>query len=710
MKLHVFFLALLVASAFCQPLIKLKKADKLSYKLAATVDLSSTKTAGHSGSFQAVFWVQVNAVSGSGASAVYTCVSNMYNGVSNGEYLQGLGDGNPLGTSVSFKWKATGEIFQINANPKDEPIYAHLKLLALDSLSNTLLPVGTNKKIKESSVLGVHNTNYKGTPEANYLTVTGKSFGSADVVSYTDKTLDPKSVTLQASGNAKLHSLGHVHTASHSRVLAMRPVNVPAVAEDYSDEFVSKGKVSLTLLTRLAANNAVTWIDPAINNAPIEAPEIAELLASEAAHFDSLTEAATQYLTIGDESFEMEDDNELIWSTEALLDRLSDESIYQDTLVLQEIIDEADKTVKTDETVFKQMAALANANKGELTQAIVFILTGSSSDLAASALIDLVFDNSLTISYLAARTAIFSEKPAVVEALIQRAMIPDEVGNFLLSVDLAPLESASNGLAFNKEWSYAKKVGGKTAGVQISTKVQASSNLNCKNPTFDYMARAQANADILILGRNVRAVDALAEYGKVGGVPLQNTISVKIFKKEIYKKTLPGVNRDCSVKTIPVAQIAPGAKFSYTVWVIVPIKITASANLNAKLNLQYSLCDTDLSAMMRVVPTVGVTIAGSASCNLFLVKAGATLKGQFDISIYPEAYVKGTKCLVGLDVKMVHRPLIADLSVYVKKRSCKVKFLKIKCKWKNAANKTLFHWAKAAKESLLYQKQWPIAK
>ncbi|KAL0212579.1 hypothetical protein RCL1_006205 [Eukaryota sp. TZLM3-RCL] len=697
MRLLVFLL--LTAVVFSQPILQLRVGDKLSYSLYATVELSSSRAQGHAGSFTGLFWVQVTNVQGSGASAVYFCTASLYNGLSTNEVL---------GYPVSFQWTATGQVRSVSVNPADVDIYVQLKLTAMDSLSTTLLPVGSAKSVQESSVVGVHNTNYRGTPEANFLTVAGKSFASADVLSYADRSLDPKSVTLQASGHAKLHSLGHVHTASHTRVLAMRPVNVPAIPEDYSDEFVSKGTVSLTLLTRLAANNAVTWIDPAINNAPIEAPEIAELLASEAVHFDSLTEAATQYLTIGDESFEMEDDNDLIWSTEALLDRLSDESIYQDTLVLQEIIDEADKTVKTDETVFKQMAALANANKGELTQAIVFILTGSSSDLAASALIDLVFDNSLTISYLAARTAIFSEKPAVVEALIQRAMIPDEVGNFLLSVDLAPLESASNGLAFNKEWSYAKKVGGKTAGVQISTKVQASSNLNCKNPTFDYMARAEANADILVLGRNNRAVDALAEYGKVGGSPLQNLISVKIFNKEIYRKTLPGVNIDCSVKTIPVAHIAPGGSFSYTVWVIIPITVSASAHLNARLNLQYSVCDTDLSAMMRAVPTVGITISGSAAANLFLVKAGGTLTGRFEVSIIPEAYVKGTQCLVGFDVKMVNQPLLADLTVYVKRRSCKL--LHLKCKWKNVAQKTLFHWAANAKETLLYQKQFPIGK
>ncbi|KAL0212160.1 hypothetical protein RCL1_005786 [Eukaryota sp. TZLM3-RCL] len=694
----------LIALALAQPVLKLRVGDSLSYSLVANVDLSSNKQSGHGGSFSGRFWLQVKSVTGSGASAVYTVAANVFESYYCDEYSQCE---TPCGNTAQFQWLATGQVRQVALHSQDPEVCAELKLTAIDTLSSMLLPVGSVQSVQESTVVGVHKTNYRATPEANFITVSGKSFTSTDVVYFTDKALDPRSVTLAATGTAKLHNLGHVHSATHNRALGFRPVSVPAIPEDYNDELVSRGTVTLNLLTRLAANNEITWIDPAVNNAPITAPLMSELNAEDAVYFDSLTEAATRYINIED-PFEKEDGyNELIWTVDAILDRLSDTSIYQNTVVLQEIIDAADRTAKVDETVFKQMAALANANKGELTQAITFILTGSSSDLAASALIDLVFDNSLTISYLASRTAIFSEKPAVVEALVQRAMFPDEVGNFLLSVDLAPLESASNGLAFNKEWSYAKKVGGKTAGVQISTKVQASSNLNCKNPTFDYMARSSANADVLILGRNIRAVDALAEYGKVGGSPLQNLISVKVFNKEIYRKTLPGVNIDCSVKTIPVAQIAPGGKFSYTVWVIIPITVSASANLNANLNIQYSVCDTDLSAMMRAVPTIGLSISGSASANLFLVKAGGTLRGQFDISIYPEVYVKGTQCLVGLDVKMVHRPLSADLTVFVKRRSCK---LFRSCKWKDVAHKTLFHWAANARESLLYQKQWPIAK
>ncbi|KAL0209203.1 hypothetical protein P9112_011790 [Eukaryota sp. TZLM1-RC] len=697
-----------VAIAAAQPYMKLKVGHTFQYRLTAKVELGSTSASGHGSNFGGVFVVKVTKVKGAESNAVYTLTANIEGVSQDGSHA----DGKHIGSPIVFDWSAVGHISNIRADSRDQSWQKEVKLAALNSLSGTLVPAGKNVRIKESSTLGQHYSNYKGSQQPDLL-VNKKNFKSEDVISFSDKSLNPKQVTLQANGYSKFHTAGHLHETELDMNVLWRPVESPQIKDQFDSDMKSRGFVRLAFLTHHAANGVLLMKDDSVNDSlmSLQAPVLAEPEPEHHIHYDSLLDAAVHHVEIG-----MDDDaeEEVEESPLEIIKMLFEGSEKEDLTVLQQVVDLSIAIYPSFTDIFHEISLLASAHNPELTQAVAFVLTAASSEQPAAsiAINNLLKSESTAVGYLVARTAIHSTCSMVDQALFERSMVPDVVGSYIRYSWVPETNNLGRKiLDFNKEWSYTKRFGGKIAAADMGVHIGASSNLNCKNPTFDYEAYARSHVDLSLFGQRKNAVKAFAEYGKKGGVPLANAAHVEVFGKTIYHKDFPTAQLDCGIHTIPVKHFAPGAKYSTVIWVLVPIKLSAGANLNLKLDLGWRVCDTDLSAMVQAIPAAGLTVYGKAEVNLFLIKAGAKMDAKFSIRAVPQAEASGTKCAITLSVDLINDPLNVDLKVYVKKKSCKVKFpFKFKCKWKNKKNKSLLHWAHGAKTQRVYEKVFRIAK
>ncbi|KAL0231143.1 hypothetical protein GEMRC1_010548 [Eukaryota sp. GEM-RC1] len=700
-------LLLLAVSAIAQPYMKLNVGHVYQYKVRATVELGSTVNQGHLSNFYGVFVTTVASVRGTADNAIYTMNFNLQGVSQDGEST----DGRPIGQPVVFDWAATGAISNVRYDSRDASWYTEIKLASLNSLHGTMIPGDKTARLLETTTLGQHYANYRGSTQPNLL-VNQKSFDSKDIVSFSDRTLDPRTVTIQAAGYSKYHAVGHLHETELNLDVLWKPVEGHPFEDQFNGDLKSRGFVRLEFLTQHSSNGELLMKHESLSEDSLMATQVPVLAEPEPLyqlHHDSLLDAAIYHMHA---SMNNDDDVDVDQSPLEILSLLLTASKSEDLSGLQKVADLAVAIYPSYPEIFNEIALLAKPHTPELVQAVAFVLTTASSEReqASHALVGLLHSQSSAIALIAARVAIFSECPILTKTLFERSMEADYVATFLRQASSTRNNLGRKILDFNKEWSYQKRYGGSIASIDLGAHIGASSNLNCHNPTFDYEAYARAIFDISVFGKRHPAMRGWAEYGKKGGVPLANEAVVEVFGKRIYQKSFPGVQLNCGIHDVPLAHFAPGAKFSTVIWVIIPIQLSAGANLNLNLHFQWRVCDTDLSAMMQVIPSAKVTVYGKAETNLFLIKAGAQLQSSFSVRAVPSAEASGTKCAVTLAVDFINDPLMVDLNVYLYKKSCKFKFpFKFKCKWKHRNTKSLFRWDYGARTNRVYEKIYRIA-
>lgn len=134
---------------------------------------------------------------------------------------------------------------------------------------------------------------------------------------------------------------------------------------------------------------------------------------------------------------------------------------------------------------------------------------------------------------------------------------------------------------------------------------------------------------------------------------------------------------DCKEHTYPIASTTKGLDVSYTLWVsVIPgtfslvypshtsVTFKAGGKLTLTLNWGWQICDSDLSAMVELIPTATLTIYGQAEINLLIIKAGVELSGSFNTALIPQGYIHGSQCKIGLDLKQKTDPMTIDFTRY----------------------------------------------
>ena len=111
-------------------------------------------------------------------------------------------------------------------------------------------------------------------------------------------------------------------------------------------------------------------------------------------------------------------------------------------------------------------------------------------------------------------------------------------------------------LPYNRSWEGSRVFGGKQINAGFGASAIAGTNWDCKHPTFNYEASALAHANVSAFGYEKEAMRAEAQYGKIGGSPLDDVISLVVWGKPVYSKSLPAP--DCSPHTHQLYHKAPG--------------------------------------------------------------------------------------------------------------------------------------------------------
>eukprot|EP00013_Stygamoeba_regulata_P012799 CAMPEP_0177673130 /NCGR_PEP_ID=MMETSP0447-20121125/25757_1 /TAXON_ID=0 /ORGANISM="Stygamoeba regulata, Strain BSH-02190019" /LENGTH=581 /DNA_ID=CAMNT_0019180937 /DNA_START=30 /DNA_END=1775 /DNA_ORIENTATION=+ len=257
---------------------------------------------------------------------------------------------------------------------------------------------------------------------------------------------------------------------------------------------------------------------------------------------------------------------------------------------------------------------------------------------------------------------------------------------------------------YNKDFPVDKMLGSKDIGVSFHFELFAGTNFDCKHDYFNYKLLGEAQAQAYLFGTAHNLLDIKMDYGRDNGTALDDGLFVTLWNKQVYSKTFPPLT-DCQEHDAELAHADPGFSLSHTVHLsIVPVTFAANADANMKLTWGYNLCDAKLSAEARLVPTLGVTVGGSAELSILIAKAGVQLGGGVNADVTPQVYLHGSQCVLGFDVVMDGGPVQVAFDGYYQFRKCHW----FSCSWGDKNTKEFFKYSLPQSSTTLLQKEVDI--
>jgi len=146
---------------------------------------------------------------------------------------------------------------------------------------------------------------------------------------------------------------------------------------------------------------------------------------------------------------------------------------------------------------------------------------------------------------------------------------------------------------------------------------------------------------------------------------------------------------------------------SHTVWVsVVPVVFAASAGLELDESWGWRVCDSDLSAMVEVLPNAAVSFQGSVEVNLLVIKAGMRVKGSFRSALTPSATLHGTECNLEMKADLASLAVDAVMEGYYNRKKCK--FLIFDCHWGDVQTRTFWEDSITKPSRALVDETFPI--
>jgi hypothetical protein len=223
-----------------------------------------------------------------------------------------------------------------------------------------------------------------------------------------------------------------------------------------------------------------------------------------------------------------------------------------------------------------------------------------------------------------------------------------------------------------KSFSLSKEVGSPDAGLRLELSAMAGVTKGCSDQKRSYMIGAYADVYILVVGKQISAVSAYAEYGQVEGNALKNGIGVSLFGNSVYSTSFPYLS--CMTKTHNIAKFSQDFSISYTIVVyIVTINFNIGLTIGFTADLIFTLCLGELKANVSFVPHVTATLHGGAEVSIVVAKAGVEIAGTVGDYVDPGAYVDGSLCRIGFVMSNTVDPFTVSLSAYWMVREVKWK-------------------------------------
>jgi len=278
-------------------------------------------------------------------------------------------------------------------------------------------------------------------------------------------------------------------------------------------------------------------------------------------------------------------------------------------------------------------------------------------------------------------------------------------GDYSLPVRKNAFNIDQSDFPFNKSYTGNIQLGGSVANADFQGELFAGTNFDCNQQYFNYEALAQASCTLNLFSWNKQAILAEAIYGRENGQPLADEIKLTVWGDVVYDQPIPSL--DCQEHTYDLGQTSPGFSVSYTLWVsVIPVTFSAGATLQLDLKWGWQICDSQLLAMIELIPSATLVIDGNAEVDLLIIKAGITLSGQFSSDLIPQGYIHGSQCQIGFDIQWVSDPMEIDLYSYYAWKKCK--YWIFDCHWGQTNQQTWFTWQLPSHDETIYNQSWQI--
>jgi hypothetical protein len=141
--------------------------------------------------------------------------------------LIGLGSNNALGDNMYFQQLKTGEIVKIWYNTGDSPYFVNVKAGAINQFQTRVVPANQQTfQYQETDLIGVHNSDFVGSKNADNSLSVAKSFDQKDFTKFaTDPSLSASDLILNANQGVSVHPAGYIQSTSFSQKVLL--VNTP---------------------------------------------------------------------------------------------------------------------------------------------------------------------------------------------------------------------------------------------------------------------------------------------------------------------------------------------------------------------------------------------------------------------------------------------------------------------------------------------------
>lgn len=204
-------------------------------------------------------------------------------------------------------------------------------------------------------------------------------------------------------------------------------------------------------------------------------------------------------------------------------------------------------------------------------------------------------------------------------------------------------------------------VGNTNVGLVIHVWALVGVTLGCDEKYRSYMAGAYGTIDLMILSKNITAVDAYIEYGQVNGVAKRNAVSLSLFGTSLYHYDLPYL--DCITHTKNLGSFAKNFSLPYSVQVyIVTLTFSVKVGIALQADLTTKICVMQFNASVSIIPKATISLGGGAEASVAIAKAGIDLIGSVADHLDPTAYLDGNLCRVGFYANNVFEGLTASLT------------------------------------------------
>jgi hypothetical protein len=274
-----------------------------------------------------------------------------------------------------------------------------------------------------------------------------------------------------------------------------------------------------------------------------------------------------------------------------------------------------------------------------------------------------------------------------------------------LDMQLSAIVDGSD-FPFNRSYSKDLVIGGRDVNLDLHGELFVGTNFDCNQKYFNYEGLAEVTGDFTLFTKTANVFTAEAIYGADNGVHLADQFSLVFLGQTVIDQPFPQV--DCMEHTYNLFHSAPVVSDSYVVWIsVIPVVFSASAGVTLNVDWGWSICDSELSALLELIPGATFSAQGDVELDLLIIKAGIELAAEVNTQIHPQAYIHGSECEVGFDVEKTNNPMDAYFESFFQLEDCTLWIFD--CHWNNKDTQVWWQWSQPAASSILFNEDWKIS-